>query len=148
MPPAPKKAKLHVESHWISSGIDGGICFLPEGPKVYLAFRGLRDIHRGHEKSISAAMCNGSACWGLDTRTISSLRSQGVKWVCVLVRRRGYRLLAPLASFSDTSKVRLFDRPRRNRELQRFLQDRQSKQISVGASPQTLPILMPHTPSG
>jgi hypothetical protein len=121
MPSAPKKVKLQVESNWIGGKVDGGICLLPDGRKVYLAFRSLRDIHRGKEKSISGAIRQRTACWGIDMSTISFLRHRDVKWVCVLLRQTGERFLAPMAPFSDSSKYRMFDRPRRNRELQSFL---------------------------
>jgi hypothetical protein len=118
---APKKTKIKFTPHFIGSRMDGGVCLLPDGREAYVAFRFVSDIHKEHEKSISDAMRKGVARWGVDIPTLLRMRANGIKWICVLVRQTGDRFLAPIESFLDTSKVRLFDRPRRGRQLQHFL---------------------------
>lgn len=99
----------------------GGIVKLVDGRQCYLAFRNLSEIYRSGEKTISAAIDAGTACWALDVDTLTQMRALSINLVGVLVRDTGDIYLTRLEHFQDFSKAKVLNFDRRGGSLQRYL---------------------------
>ena len=73
---------------------------------MYLARRRLDDIWRDYPKSISEAVRDGSAAWGLDEEALFKIRSEKVDGVGVIVRETGDVFLTPAPLFVAQSSAR------------------------------------------
>ena len=99
----------------------GHFCTLDDGRVIYLARRQHRHIFRSGRQTISGAMTEGEAAWGMDERTLFSLRARGIEVVGVRVTDTGDLYLARLKDFFDTAKARLHDSTSTGGQRQRHL---------------------------
>jgi hypothetical protein len=99
----------------------GAIYIWPDGLKVYMAHRRIREVFRAGEPSIAAAIDKGVAAWALDEETLIQMRAQGIRYAGVMVRETGERFLTDLSWFFDKKKAKVLNYETRGGALQRYL---------------------------
>ena len=62
-------------------------------------------MHRGGEKSISDAVRNHKATWGVDDETLRILQRRGVNWIGIKARDTGSKWLTHISKFFDDALV-------------------------------------------
>ncbi|MBO6507555.1 MAG: hypothetical protein JJ979_03555 [Roseibium sp.] len=73
--------------------------------EVFLTHKRLADMHRGGEKTVSEAVRNHKATWGVDDDTLRILKTRGVKWIGVKARDTGSKWLTHISRFFDDEIV-------------------------------------------
>lgn len=98
----------------------GGIYINGLGNEVYLANRKAADLNKGNEPSISEAVRNGSASWGIEEEALIAMRARGVQTIGIKVRETGELWVTFLDRFFN--RALLSPPPRYLRgPMQRFL---------------------------
>lgn len=91
------------------------------GQRIYMATRLFKDIHRCGHSSISEAMREQVAAWGIDNDTLYDMRNRGIKVVGIVVRDTGDIFLSSLDQYFDTDKAFVRNFERKGGSLQRYL---------------------------
>jgi len=94
--------RLEVTKEPVKKGrrVLGNIYRWPDGKSCYLARRRSDQIIRhGKGKSISAAIREEVACWGIEQDILFRLRGLGIRYVGVICEDTGDRWLTPIARF-------------------------------------------------
>jgi hypothetical protein len=94
---------------------------LPDGRRVYLAYRRLAEIFRAGEPSISAAIRSRKASWALDEETLLQMRAQSIRFVGVLCRDNRDIWVTTLERFLDSRCSKIMNYEGRGGALQRYL---------------------------
>lgn len=98
----------------------GGIYISDKGNELFLVNRKAGQINKGQAPTISDAIRDGTASWGIEEEALLSMRARGVKMVGVKVRDTGEVWLTYLDRFFD--RANLSQPPRYLRgPMQRFL---------------------------
>jgi hypothetical protein len=92
---------------------------LPDGKRIYLAYRRLDQIYRFGESSISDAIRSRKAAWAIDDETLLQMRAQGVRYVGVLCRDNRDIWLTTIDQFFG--KATVLNYAGRGGALQRYL---------------------------
>ncbi|MBP2498398.1 hypothetical protein ABID82_005084 [Methylobacterium sp. PvP062] len=99
----------------------GGIYLMPDGRKVYLAYRHRKEIFRSGESYISDAVREGNAAWALDDATLLMLRARKIEFAGVLLKDTGDKWLIRTEIFFDRDKASAKNYSGRGGALQRYL---------------------------
>jgi len=114
-----KKAKRLVKK---GRRFYGGVFELADGREIYIARRkNNREIFRGGENNITAAISANKAYWALDDETLLRLRTEGVALIAIYVEENADLYLATLTDYLDRKKAKVFDYGSRGGALQRYL---------------------------
>jgi hypothetical protein len=77
---------------------------MKSGTKLYIANRRLNDLFLGKEKTISDAIRQGVAAWGIEDEILLQIRVEGVELVGVLCRENGDLWLTTLDTYFDPER--------------------------------------------
>jgi hypothetical protein len=88
----------------------GEVRRLPDGRSAYFAYRRMKDMFRGGEKTYSDALRTQKACWGFDVEILMMLKKKDVIAIGVLVKDTGDTYLTSAETITDPRKSRLVHR--------------------------------------
>lgn len=95
--------EYQVETKRKGRRVIGDLLTFKNGKKAYIYLQSLSDIYKDGEKSISAAMRLGTACWAIDQSELMMLEMEGVSIVGIRVRSSDDVYMIDIKSFSDYS---------------------------------------------
>jgi hypothetical protein len=101
--------------------IYGGIYEMPDGRRVYLAYRSRKEIFRSGEDCISDAVREGKACWAIDDATLLMLRARKIEFCGVRMKETGDKWLTRTEHFFNRDLATIKNYTGRGGALQRYL---------------------------
>jgi hypothetical protein len=88
----------------------GEIRRLPDGRAAFFAYKRMRDMGRGNQKTYSDAIRAKEATWGFDAELLLKLKKMDVGAIGVLVKQTGDTYLISAEAVSDPHTSRLVHR--------------------------------------
>lgn len=101
--------KLTVEVHKKGRRKLGAFYIWPDGRRVYLAWLTLNSMFTRGEKSLSAALLSGKACWGLSRDDVTLARLKRCVAMGVRVKDNGDIFLASMKVVIDPKSAVLIE---------------------------------------
>lgn len=115
-------AKRLVRGGKTGSRLLGGIYSLPSGNEIFISYQNRKDVFRAGHNSISAAMDEGKACWGIDYDTMLEVkRKDNVTMIGVFVRDEGIIYAAPYDFFFCDKRANVINYEQRGNVMQKYL---------------------------